>query len=120
MTIPGNRKGSYREANGRIERRCGSCKAWKPHDADHFHRNGNRPTGLQAHCKTCQRDACKPASARRWLRHKAKINAQAAQIVADYRRKGKAADKPKTPEKAESGDSDGVPNPRPDGLDIGT
>ena len=62
---------AYRDVDGIRQRKCGGCGTWKPYDADHFHRNRTNPSGLQSHCKTCQRAAAKPAAIRQWLRQKA-------------------------------------------------
>lgn len=69
MPFPRHGVGSYRQVDGVTQRLCGGCGAWKPHDAEHFHRNRWNRTGLQSHCKTCQRAACKPGAARRHARY---------------------------------------------------
>lgn len=77
MPFPRNGVAVTRTApDGTTERRCGGCGVFKPRTAEYFHRNARKPDGLQAHCKACQREACRPKARDQWGRVVAKMAAR--------------------------------------------
>ncbi len=53
-----NHKSTFRTIDGVTEKLCGGCQTFKPHDHEHFHRNKQKASGFNSHCKACQREQC--------------------------------------------------------------
>ncbi len=79
-------KSSFRQVDGVIEQLCTGCQTFKPQTAEFFHRNRTKGTGLNSHCKTCQRVTCKRLTNER---NAFKTAQGAAQLLAELWRGGK-------------------------------
>jgi hypothetical protein len=64
-------KAVYRTNDGILERQCTGCGQFKPLNADYFHRNHCKTSGLNSRCKTCQRSVCQRLTAERNAMRKA-------------------------------------------------